>query len=306
MKVRVAVLQYKWEDEVDATMTKVISMIEKAAKDDAEIVCLPEFSIGPPWFFPNCKHYKGQTDISVSSPIIERFKKTAQDNKLDMVVPTLIREEDGIYNTALLIDSSGEIIGKVRKIHPFLNECFLLKTGSEFPIFHVQNTRVGILICSDFYFVECPRILSIKGAEILFVPGILHPHDRGLIECILRAYSVLNGLYIVFAGVIGKIEGKEGVREFIGHSTVVGPHGTISSGGEEESITTATLDLSDLRKMREPMANAIISGPAIGWVLWGRRPQLYGEITKDFVDKTDNIESYFLKKAFGFKKEKTT
>jgi predicted amidohydrolase len=42
-----------------------------------------------------------------------------------------------------------------------------MKAGERFPVFQLDFARIGIMICYDGYFAECPASLSLQGAEII-------------------------------------------------------------------------------------------------------------------------------------------
>jgi len=85
------------------------------------------------------------------------------------------RDEDIIYNMALLIAPDGQLIGQYRKIHVPLCEAELgLTPGDEPGIFEImingRKIKIGIMICFDAEFPELPRIMHEHEVEIVFIP----------------------------------------------------------------------------------------------------------------------------------------
>jgi predicted amidohydrolase len=104
------------------------------------------------------------------------------------------RDGDFVFNTAVLIDRKGEIVGKYRKTHPYwpeeLEGC---SPGDELPIFKTDFGIVGIIICYDSWFAETARLLALKGAELILFP------NAGYEPKIMPARAIDNRVYIVIS-----------------------------------------------------------------------------------------------------------
>jgi predicted amidohydrolase len=105
-------------------------------------------------------------------------------NELSMVISAGLSERDGdsVYNTQVLFGPNG-FIGKQRKIHLSRDEKNNYAGGSELEGFDIGKCKVGTTICYDSQFPELPRILTIKGAEILLMPHAMrecHWQDNDL------------------------------------------------------------------------------------------------------------------------------
>jgi hypothetical protein len=73
----------------------------------------------------------------------------------------------------MLIDPSGDIVGKYRKVHPaalLSIEKIYFRGGSSFPVFRIGEWCVGFSICYDNLFPESCRCLAIAGAELIIAP----------------------------------------------------------------------------------------------------------------------------------------
>jgi len=97
-----------------------------------------------------------------------------------MVIVVPMYEEDlpGVYyNSAAVIDATGDYLGKFRKIHiPHCNpgfwEKFYFKPGNMgYPVFNTKIGKVGVYICYDRHFPDGARCLGLNGAEIVFNPS---------------------------------------------------------------------------------------------------------------------------------------
>ena len=75
-----------------------------------------------------------------------------------------------MYNSAILIGPSGELVGVQRKMHVTAEEKHYFCPGNAFEAFVTDLGKIGILICADIGFPESARVLSLRGAEIICVP----------------------------------------------------------------------------------------------------------------------------------------
>ena len=83
------------------------------------------------------------------------------------------------FDTAFVINPSGEIVSRTRKTHAPLVEGGYEKLyytpGSRFPVFDVSGWRCGISICYDWRFPEVARSLAVQGAELIIMPFAARP-----------------------------------------------------------------------------------------------------------------------------------
>ena len=106
------------------------------------------------------------------------MQELAKKHKMVIVVPMYEEDLPGVYyNTAAVIDATGEYLGKFRKIHiPHCNpgfwEKFYFRPGNlGYPVFDTQIGKVGVYICYDRHFPDGARCLGLGGAEIVFNPS---------------------------------------------------------------------------------------------------------------------------------------
>jgi len=98
-----------------------------------------------------------------------------------------------VYNTAVLIDREGHVVGKYDKIHPYspeLNEQGITP-GHGVPVFRTDFGKVGFMICYDSWFTDVAELLSLKGAEIVLFPS------AGFYRSLMPARAADNGLRVV-------------------------------------------------------------------------------------------------------------
>lgn len=163
------------------------------------------------------------------------------------LVPGSLFERAGpdIYNTAPVIDPSGTVVARYRKMFPFRPFESGVTPGAEFVTFDVPRVgRFGVSICYDMWFPETTRTLACMGAEVILHPSLTDTIDRDLELAIARSSAATNQCYFIdinSAGALG-----------YGRSIVVGPDGDlIHVAGSGREVIPVELDFGRLRRARE-------------------------------------------------------
>ena len=187
--VKVATVFYRPHGSTTSmeNLEKFSKMIDKAADLNADIVCLPEEMtlVGT-----------GLDYISASEPVpgpgTAFLAKLAKKYHLYIVAGLLEKKGDVVYNTSVLIDRSGRLAGKYRKISLPKEEINGgISPGDSLPVFETDFGRIGMMICWDVAFPETARRLARQGAEIIFMP------IWGGNVTLTRARAIENQVYLV-------------------------------------------------------------------------------------------------------------
>jgi predicted amidohydrolase len=156
------------------------------------------------------------------------------------------KSKDGkIYNTASVINPSGEIVTRYRKMFPFLPYEENVTPGEEFCLFDVPDVgRFGVSICYDMWFPETSRTLAVQGAEVILHPSLTGTIDRDIELSIVRATAAMNQCFMFDINGLGA--GGNG------KSIVCGPDGRVLYQAENyEEIIPIEIDLERVRRSRE-------------------------------------------------------
>ena len=175
--VRAAVIQAHANMPKDDAVDKHVELIAKAAADGAEVTCLQEIFHGP-YFCAEQDPKWYATAEPEDGPLVTRMREVAKTHNMVLVVPWFEEAQTGVYyNSAVVIERDGTIVGKYRKTHiPHVGPCFwekfYFKPGNlGYPVFDTSVGKVGLIICYDRHFPEIGRALGLKGAEIVFNPS---------------------------------------------------------------------------------------------------------------------------------------
>jgi len=255
--VRVGLIQAKWEGNVEATIQKHERMIDEAADEGVQILCLQELFYGP--YFPAEQDAKWYDFAEpVPGPITNRMQRKAEQHGMVLIVPVYEREMVGVYyNTSVVIDTDGKILGKYRKSHiPNRQNCwekFYFKPGNlGYPIFSTRYAKVGVYTCYDRHFPEGARILGLNGAEIVFNPAATFSSSaKYMWDFEMRAHAIFNGYFTASINRVG-IEEPWKIEKFFGSSYICNPKGEIVAKGSEdkEEIVSADIDVDMIEEVR--------------------------------------------------------
>jgi beta-ureidopropionase len=262
----------------EANVEKHVALIEKAAGEGVQILCMQEIFTGPYFCAEQTTRWYEATEKIPDGPTTKLMQELAKKHRMVIVVPLYEVENTGVYyNTAAVIDADGTYLGKYRKNHiphtaPGFWEKFYFKPGNlGYPVFKTKYADVGVYICYDRHFPEGARELGLNGAEIVFNPSAT---VAGLSEYLWKleqpAHAVANAYFV---GAINRVgyEAPWNIGEFYGQSYFCDPRGQFvaQASRDKTELVTAELDLDKIREVRNV------------WQFFrDRRPETYEGITK--------------------------
>lgn len=268
-KVSVGLIQFQSElANVPQNVKRAKEQIKEAAEKGADIVCLPElFATG--YDLKNIKQKIVTLSIEYHDFIKAEISQAAKENGVHIIAPFgEIREAPGIvYNSAFLYDDEGELIGTFAKSHLWALDRLYFREGSDYPVFDTKFGKIGILICYDAGFPEASRILTLKGAELVFYPSAWREQDEDMWDLNLRQRALEN---IYFTVGVNSYDPSESTQLF-GKSKICNPRGQVIEElpKNEEALTVVEIDLDEINTRRTDIS-----------YLRDRKPEIYGDILK--------------------------
>jgi beta-ureidopropionase len=260
--VRAAITQVAWTGDKESMIKKHEELARAAADQGAQIIGFQELFYGPYFGIVQDQKYYDYVE-SIPGPTTVRFQKLAEELRMVMVLPIYeVANEGEYYNSAVVIDSDGALLGTYRKHHiphlPNFWEKFYFRPGNlGYPVFDTAVGRVGVYICYDRHFPEGWRELGLNGAQIVFNPSATKPGlSNRLWEIEQPAAAAANQYFVAASNRVGFESdefGGEAVR-FYGSSYFVDPRGNfIGEHGstDSEQLLVRDLDLGELRKARQ-------------------------------------------------------
>jgi len=279
--IKIGLIQMMMSADPDANVEKARRNVISAARNGANIICLPELYAAR--YFPQ---HPG-SDVSGYAETIPGhstglFSALAKEHNIVIIVPVFERTPEGMFcNAAVVIDTDGGISKPYRKVHipqdPGFFEKGYFYPGDTYRVYDTRFGRIAVLICFDQWFPEAARSVALDGAEIIFYPtAIGHPGPsvpeegnwQDAWELIQRSHAIANCVHIAAVNRVG----REGNIRFFGGSFVADAFGKIiTRGGDGEEILVVPVDLS----MNADVQNS-----------WGffrnRRPETYRQIGVQF------------------------
>jgi beta-ureidopropionase len=261
-----------------ANIAKHIPLIEQAASEGVQILCMQEIFTGPYFCAEQTTRWYDSTEQIPDGPTTKLMQEIARRHNMVIVVPIYEEDSPGVYyNTAAVIDADGTYLGKYRKNHiphcaPGFWEKFYFKPGNlGYPVFKTQYADIGVYICYDRHFPEGARELGLNGAEIVFNPSAT---VAGLSEYLWKleqpAHAVANAYFV---GAINRVGHEQpwDIGEFYGQSYFCDPRGQFvaNASRDKTELITAELDLDMVREVRNV------------WQFYrDRRPETYGGLVE--------------------------
>lgn len=281
-----------------SAVERMIALLRKADDAGSKLIVFPELALTT--FFPRW-YFEDQADVDAffetdmpnadTEPLFDAAARAGIAFYLGYA--ELINHNDTTrrFNTSILVDQAGEIVGKYRKIHlpghrelepdfPFQHlEKRYFETGDlGFPVFNTLNTTLGMCICNDRRWPETYRMLGLQGVEIVLLgyntpvhypraPELDHLQDFHN-HLSLQAGAYQNGTWVAAAAKAGCEENCD----MIGGSCIVSPSGEIVVRCETlaDELITWDCDLDLCQTIRNNIFNFALH----------REPENYGLIVQ--------------------------
>jgi N-carbamoylputrescine amidase len=208
-----------------------LDAIREAATAGADLVIFPELSFTE--FYPQVPASERAGNVldladPVPGPMTDSMQDAAKNHGVVVVFNLYERDGDRAFNTSVVIDADGTMLGGTRMMHipqyeNFWERDYYTPGDTGAPVYDTAVGRVGVATCYDRHYPEYLRALALQDAEIVAVPqaGTTGEWPKGIFEGELRASAFQNGFFMALANRVG----REGNMLFDGSSFVVGPRG---------------------------------------------------------------------------------
>lgn len=152
---------------------------------------------------------------------------------------------DKVYNTSMVINPQGKIVGYYSKMFPFYPYEEGVAPGTEFLMWDVPSVgRFGMSICYDMWFPETSRTMAVNGVEVIIHPTLTGTLDRDVELSIVKATAAINQCYVIDVNGLG--------AGGIGRSLFCDPDGRIlCQAGPTGQMIPLEIDLEVVKSRRE-------------------------------------------------------
>jgi predicted amidohydrolase len=259
------------EFDKEYNLARAEKLIREAAIRGARIICTPEAAVQG---YPRVSLPEGTSANdpgitaarakilaaaeSVPGPATDRFANLAQELGVWLVFGIDENRDERLFNTAVLMDPHGQIIGKYSKVH--LQNWMLasgVNHGDDFPVWEIEvdglKVKLGIQICYDIQHPESSRELALGDAEIVIVPYCTTDFARPLLVHLFQTRALENRAFVVRINYAApRNNGTSSIIDFEGS--------TQDDLDRRENVLVGDLDLSALRRVRSAWNK--VYGPA--------------------------------------------
>jgi len=281
----------------ESAVARLLAMLKEAKGRGADVVVFPELALTtffPRWWFEDDAEFLSFYETDMPSPTtLPLFDEAARLGLGFYLGYAEVAAVNGVtkkFNTSILVDKSGNIVGKYRKIHlpghadnqpwrPFqhLEKRYFEPGDLGFPVVETMGAKMGMCICNDRRWPETYRVMGLAGAELIMLgyntpqhypqapehDHLNHFHNH----LVMQSGAYQNGCFVVGSA-------KCGVEEncmLIGQSCIIAPTGEIMAMATtlEDEVITAKCDLTRCKEIRENIFNFDLH----------RRPECYEAIT---------------------------
>ena len=280
-------------DTRSVVVERLISLLRQGADAECDLVVFPELALTtffPRWWVEDLseadRFYETEMPGPETQPLFDEARRLGVGFHLGYAELT----PDGHrYNTAILVERDGSVVGRYRKVHlpghedhepwrAFQHlERYYFEPGDGFQVHAGFGGVVGMAICNDRRWPETYRSLGLQGCELALIGYNTPIHyapdpDQDRLQgfhngLVLQSGAYQNGMWVVGVAKAGAEEGCD----LLGESAIIAPSGEVravtATVGDELVVATADLDLC--ARYKETLFDFDRY----------RRPEVYGRIT---------------------------
>ena len=285
---RLGELAGRLEDLRAANVAHHLELIADAAAHGVQVIGLGELFTAPYFALHEDQLWFGLAEDSAQGPTVGALRAAAEQHQIAIVAPIfeLDAKSGRRFNTAVVIEESGELLGTYRKTHipegsnergSFHETFYYDRSDGEmtsgpsnisrnpfFPVFETDAGRIGIATCYDRHFEGVVRTLAANGAQLVFSPAVTFgAHSRRMWELEFQVDAARHNLFVGGSNRMGSEPPFD--VEYFGGSFFCGPRGRVEPIESRPELVIADLDLAELD-----------AGNGSGWDLTrDARPDIY-------------------------------
>ncbi len=263
------------QDNRRAVIDRLIALLHRAHDKGVELLVYPETALTtffPRWFMADEAEVDAYFESEMPGPETRRLFETAAALGIGFYLgyAEKIIETGTVhrYNTSVLVDRQGRIVGKYRKVHlpghseydekrpwQHLEKRYFEVGNLGFPVWRTMGGVMGMCLCNDRRWPETFRVMGLQGVELVMLGyntpvgnavGQESPELRMFHNHLtMQAGAYQNGTFVIGSAKAGREEGVD----MQGGSCVIAPSGEILALAETvgDELVAAAIDLDDTR-----------------------------------------------------------
>ena len=266
-----------------AVVKRLLDLLGQAQERGCELIVFPELALTtffPRWWMDDQAEIDAFFEREMPGPETRPLFEEAARRGLafSLGYAELTREGGAVhrYNTAILVDRGGRLVGKYRKVHlpghalhepwrPFqhLEKRYFEVGNLGFPVWRALDGVLGMCICNDRRWPETYRVMGLQGVEMILLGYNTPAHNPPAPEhdalgpfhnhLVMQAGAYQNATWVVGVAKCGREEGCD----LLGQSAIIAPSGEIVAQAATlgDELITARCDLDLARSYKDTVFN---------------------------------------------------
>ena len=277
-------------------VARLMALMRQAHGNGCDLIVYPELALTtffPRWWMTDQdeidRWFEREMPNAATAPLFDLAKELGVGFYLGYAELAFEEGRKRRFNTSILVDRAGNVVGKYRKVHlpghsepqpgrkfQHLEKRYFEPGNLGFPVWRAYDGVLGMCICNDRRWPETYRVMGLQGVEMVMLgyntpyEHTGHPDIDGLTQ-FHNHLSMQAGAYQNATWVIGTAKcGIEEGSNMVGQSAIIAPSGEIVAMAVslEDEVVTARCDLDlgkryretifDFARHREPVAYRLI------------------------------------------------
>lgn len=260
----------KLEDIRRANVDRHLELLRWAKQQSVQVICFGELFPGPYFALRHDSFWTGLAEDARTGKTVSTLREAARQHSMIIIAPIYELTADGKrFNTAVVIDERGEVLGTYRKTHiphgqneqgSFLEGHYYDRSDGRnalgpanvsknpfFPVFQTSLGKLGVAICYDRHFEGVMWSLAKEGAELIFCPAVTFGAKSQRMWHL--EFQVDAARHNVFIGGSNR-KGVEAPwnQPYFGESHFTGPNGVTKDLSRHSELIVSDLDLGELSR----------------------------------------------------------
>ncbi len=285
-------------DTRSQAVSRMVDLLHRAKDRGCTAVVFPELALTtffPRWYFEDQDRIDAFFETEMPGPETRPLFEAAANLGIGFYLGYAeLAVQDGRtrhFNTSIIVDQGGRIVGKYRKVHlpghvenepwrafQHLEKRYFEPGDMGFGAWKAFGGVVGMALCNDRRWPETYRVLALQGVELMMLgyntpihypPVPEHDHLQGFHNHLcMQAGAYQNGMWVVGVAKAGREEDCD----LLGQSCIIAPTGEIvaMAGTQQDELVIHDCDLDRTREIKENIFNFALH----------RRPEAYSLITE--------------------------
>jgi predicted amidohydrolase len=261
-----------------AVVRRLLALLHEAHGRGARLVVFPELALTtffPRWWMEDPAEidafFEREMPGPETRPLFEEAARLGVGFYLGYAELAVQDGRTRRFNTAILVDPSGRIAGRYRKVHlpghsdylpgrPYqhLEKKYFEPGDLGFPVWRTMDANIGMCICNDRRWPETYRVMGLQDVELVLlgyntpIPSVMTPEYEHLVgfhnHLSMQAGAYQNSCFVVGTAKAGREEGSM----LLAGSCIIAPSGEIiaqaSTDGDEVVVAACRLDLCRINR----------------------------------------------------------